>query len=134
MPVKIDPLIVEELATMDLAIWSAKHPKAFSGMSEKTGKAVYRENKAVVSVTVNGPGLRREAYGFGSTLRLAIDDALISGLLADRVPGIRGAMLRLEAAIRGLVRTAMYDRLYIEQPGYDRSVAFGDDLDDDIPF
>jgi hypothetical protein len=127
VPVKIDPLIVDELASMDLAIWSARHPKVFSGMSEKTGKAVYRENKQAVSVTVNGPGLKREAYGYGTTLRLAIDDALVTGSLADRVRGIRGAVLRLEAAIRSLSQKAKWERLMLED-GYEG------DLDDYIPF
>ena len=132
MPVKPDPIIQEELEAMDLTIWAAIHPKQ-PFWNEKTGKHSQREDKSRVIVTLAGPGITEGGHGYGGSLREAVDDALASPVLRDRPKGLKGAMTRLEAALGDLRRTVLYDRLYIEQPGYDRSVAFGD-LDDDIPF
>lgn len=134
MPVKVDPDIQASLEAMNLTLWDVRHPKVVSGVSEKTGKLIHRENKNRVHVALQGPGLDRDCLGFGSTLQEAVDDALMAGGLADRPTGLKGAMLRLEKAVADLSRSTMYERLYTQQSGYDRSVAFGDDLDDDIPF
>lgn len=134
MPVKIDPLIVEELAAMDLVIWEAKHPRE-DFFNEKTGKQSSREDKSWVFVWLAGPKIPNLQAAGGATLRKAVDAALQGAELSGKhVTGLRGAVLRLDSAVGLLSRTVMHDRLYIEQPGYDRSGAFGSDLDDDIPF
>lgn len=120
MPVKIDPAITEELAAMDLVIWEAKHPKR-QEVSPKTGKMTTREDKGRVLVSIAGPGVQ-EAPGGGKTLREAVDAALGHSPLAARVPGLRGAMMRLEKAILDLAVSAH------AQAHYDS------DYDDDIPF
>ena len=76
MPVKVDPEIQEALEALDLTIWEARHPKVVSGVSEKTGKLIHRENKERVNVVLQGPGLPHDCLGFGSTLQAAVDDAL----------------------------------------------------------
>lgn len=124
MPVKLDPEIAADLAAMDLTIWEAKHPKVVSGVSEKTGKLIHRENKERVNVALAGPGVSAECWGYGSTLQAAVDDALRSPLLIDRVPGLRGAMMRLDRALMEL-RYGMAAERFKVSP---------DDLDDDIPF
>lgn len=110
MPVKIDPAIVEELASMDLVIWSAVHPKFPTGCSEKTGKPTMREDKSWVIVTLTGPGVERESSASGPTLRRAVDNAL-AVYFPDRVSGLKGAMLRLGEAMFGL-RGDIHERLY----------------------
>lgn len=121
MPVKIDPLIVEELAEVDLTLWDAKHFKR-PVWDEKKQKHIMREDKAWVIVSLAGPGVQ-EAPGSGLTLRAAVDNALVHSGLSDRVGGLRGAMLRLEKAMWDASRQIAEDRFKAM-----------DDLDDDIPF
>lgn len=102
MPVKVDPEIQQSLEALNLTIWEAKHPKIVSGVSEKTGKLVHRENKERVNVVLQGPGLSHDCLGFGSSLQAAVDDALASPALIDRVPGLKGSMMRLERAVGDL--------------------------------
>lgn len=117
MPVKIDPLIVEELAEIDLTIWEAKHPKV-PFLNEKTGKMSQRENKGWCIVYLAGPGVDNTP-GSGTTLRAAVDNALMHSTLCERVTGLRGAMLRLSAAL-GTCSRRIAEDMY--------------DIDDDIPF
>ena len=124
MPVKIEQAIVEDLATMNLVIWEARHPKRFAGISEKTGKPIQREDKSQVNLALAGPGVSAECWGYGSTLQAAVDDALRSPLLIDRVPGLRGAIMRLDRALTEL-RYGLAAERFKQSP---------DDLDDDIPF
>lgn len=122
MPVKIDPLIIEELASINLVIWEAKHPKLLV-WNEAKGKHTPREQKDWVVVTLAGPGVE-EARGGAPTLRAAIDTALVHSGLYTRVTGLRGALLRVERAMWDL------DRCYAEARFRE---AYGDD-EDDIPF
>jgi len=121
MPVKVDPYVVEELAGLGLVLWEAKHPK-HAVTSPKTGKPTLREDKSWVLVALAGPGVE-ETYGGGATLRAAVDSAIRHSPLCDRVPGLRGAVLRAERALFDLALTMATDRY-----------ARGDDLDDSIPF
>lgn len=118
MPVKIEPYIVEELASLDLVIWEAKHPK-LPVWDEKRGKHVTREDKSWVLVSLAGPGVE-ECRAGARTLRQAVDAAL-THFLADRVPGLRGAMMRLEKAMFDLQQAIRWQTLDSE-------------YDDDIPF
>ena len=124
MPVKLDPDIQEHLESLNLTLWEAKHPKVVSGVSEKTGKLVHRENKDRVNVALQGPVLDHDCLGFGSTLQEAVDDALASPALIGRVPGLKGAMMRLERAVGDLRYGLAAERFKVD-PG---------ELDDDIPF
>lgn len=143
MPVKSDPIINEQLQAMNLTIWSMMHPKQ-PFFNEKTGKQSQREDKTRVIVTLNGPGVSHPAMGFGATLREAVDDALMTGRdqpLLDRVPGLKGALLRLDAAMSALRFVMMQDRYSYERFGFSHTTAFGEltaeqlkDLDDDVPF
>lgn len=120
MPVKIDPLIVEELAALDLVIWEAKHPK-IPFYNTKTMKESSREDKTWVHVSLAGPGLS-QALGAGPNLRIAVDRAIIHSVIVYHVPGLRGKMLRLERALWDLDRALATARIERE---FD---------DDDIPF
>lgn len=117
----MDPVIVDELSSMDLVLWEAKHPRE-AVISAKTGKPTTRENKSWVLVSLAGPGVD-EARGGGATLRSAVDAALRHSPLADRVTGLRGSLLRAERAIFDLTMRLTEDR-------YDTETG----LDDDVPF
>lgn len=119
MPVKIDPEITAELQAMELVLWEAKHPK-LQVWNEAKGKLTPREDKSWVIVTVTGPGAD-ECYGSGKTLREAVDTALRNPSISDRVPGLKGAMLRCEEA---MFKTWLTMREQAYDGGYD----------DDIPF
>lgn len=121
MPVKIDPAITAELQEMDLVLWEAKHPKQ-PFFNEKTQKHSSREDKGWCVVSITGPGVDRECLAGGPTLREAVDGCLRT-YFRDRVPGLRGAMMRLE---HELFLTAI-DMMST------RNLS-GSDLDDDIPF
>lgn len=123
MPVKIDPDIVEELAQMNLVLWDAKHPKR-PFFNEKTGKQSQREDKGWVIVSLNGPGVDREKPAGGPTLRQAVDHALRT-YFSDRVPGLRGDLLRLEKACFDLTIGLMSSR---------SALSGCSDDDDEIPF
>lgn len=118
MPVKVDPLIVEELTGMDLTLWEAKHPR--QQFINVKGKSSTREDKGWVIVALAGPGVVEDCRAGAATLRKAVDTALTFHF-ADRVPGVRGAMMRLEKAMWDLGRTIM-------------EAAYNADPDDDIPF
>lgn len=127
MPVKIDPHIVAELAELDLVIWEAKHPKIASGVSPKTGRLVFKESKAWVVAVVTGPGVDGEKHGGGPTLSVAVD-AILRTYFADRVPGLRGAILRAERALFDLAQVCSVKSFKLSgAPG-------ASDYDDDIPF
>lgn len=121
MPVKLDPEIVSELAEMELVIWSAKHLKK-AVYNEDTGKTSFRENKDWVIVEVAGPGFV-VAIGSGKTLRAAVDNILWNSF-SDRVPGIRGTMMRLEKELWSLFMVCMELKYELDP----------DLLDDTIPF
>lgn len=121
MPVKIEPHIVEELASMDLVLWEAKHPKV-AFFNEKTGKMSYRERKDWVIISLIGPGVDGDKPAGAPTLREAVDAALRT-YFSERIPGLRGAMLRLEKACFETTVRLMSDR----------NLAGSDD-DDDISF
>jgi hypothetical protein len=99
---------VEELAAMDLVLWEAKHPKQVF-FNEKTGKMSSREDKDWVVISLAGPGVDGEKPAGASTLRDAVDAALRT-YFADRVPGLRGALLRLEKACFETTLCLMADR------------------------
>lgn len=128
MPVKIDPEIVEELAAMDLVIWEAMYQKQ-DVLNEKTGKFSKRENKNWVFCTLAGPGTPEHCIGSGKTLREAVDSVLTKWF-ADRVPGIRGAMMRLDRELLGLMLDTMEYRYKIAPS----TIIYDDDIDDDVPF
>ena len=121
MPVKIEPEIVEELRDIGLAIWEAKYYKQ-PFFNEKTGKMSQRENKNWVIVTLAGPGVDQVSSS-GKTLRIAVDN-LIARHFADRVNGLRGAMLRLEGELWNLFMACMETKYAIDP----------ESLDDVIPF
>lgn len=127
MPVKPDPIIQEELEAMDLTIWTAIHPKQ-PFWNEKTGKHSQREDKSRVIVTLAGPGITEGGYGYGGSLREAVDDALASPALRDRPKGLKGALTRLEAAMGDLRRVLSWEAIYARE-----GVAL-EDRDDFIPF
>lgn len=127
MPVKLDPLIQEELEAMDLTIWTAIHPKQ-PFWNEKTGKHSQREDKSRVIVTLAGPGITEGGHGYGGSLREAVDDALASPVLRDRPKGLKGALTRLEAAMSDLRRVLSWEAIYARE-----GVAL-EDRDDFIPF
>lgn len=127
MPVKLDPLIQEELEAMDLTIWTAIHPKQ-PFWNEKTGKHSQREDKSRVIVTLAGPGITEGGHGYGGSLREAVDDALASPALRDRPKGLKGALTRLEAAMSDLRRVLSWEAIYARE-----GVAL-EDRDDFIPF
>jgi hypothetical protein len=118
MPVKLDPIIIEELASMDLTLWEAKHPR--TSFVNAAGKMSSREDKSWVLVYLAGPGVIGE-HGGGPTLRQAVDAALVYSGLCERVPGVRGAMLRLEKEVGATVRQLVEGRCREAD-------------DDDIPF
>lgn len=121
MPVKIDPDITAELAALDLVLWEAKHPK-IAAVNAKTGKPTQREDKGWVLVLLHGPGVQPEARASGPTLRQAVDQAL-THYFADRVPGLKGAMLRLEKATWDLQRH-IAETLFAAEGGDDDSIPF----------
>lgn len=127
MPVKPDPIIQEELEAMDLTIWTAIHPKQ-PFWNEKTGKHSQREDKSRVIVTLAGPGITEGGYGYGGSLREAVDDALASPALRDHPKGLKGAMTRLEAAMSDLRRVLSWEAIYARE-----GVAL-EDRDDFVPF
>lgn len=130
---KIPPSIVEELADMNLVIW-------FCGYGSKyvDGSTRPRQDTSVVNVQITGPGLtQRSPWGCGPTLRAAIDSALRDPLIADRVTGLKGAIMRLDNALTDLGHTVMLRRFAMKYPirsDYDFGPNFDNDLDDDIPF
>lgn len=124
MPVKIDPFIVEELRGMDLVIWEAKHPKK-PMWDEKQSKYVVREDKSWVTVRLAGPRSGDHAVGGAADLRQAVDAALRS-FFPDRVPGLRGSLMRLEQAMLDMNTTAHFAAM--ARRGEDNL------YDDDIPF
>lgn len=121
MPVKIDPAITAELQEMDLVLWEAQHPKQ-PFFNEKTQKHSQREDKSWCLVSLTGPGVTRECRAGAATLRQAVD-ACLRTYFRDRVPGLRGAMMRLEHEVFTLAIDMMSTRNLS-----------GDDDDDDIPF
>ncbi|TXH56991.1 MAG: hypothetical protein E6Q97_05230 [Desulfurellales bacterium] len=123
MPVKVDPDIQASLEAMNLTLWDVRHPKVVSGVSEKTGKLIHRENKNRVHVALQGPGLDRGCLGFGSTLQEAVDDALASPALIGRVPGLKGSMMRLERAVSDLRYGLAAERFKVD-PEDDEDVPF----------
>ena len=123
MPVKVDPDIQASLEAMNLTLWDVRHPKVVSGVSEKTGKLIHRENKERVNVALQGPGLEHDCLGFGSTLQEAVDDALASPALIGRVPGLKGAMMRLERAVGDLRYGLAAERFKVD-PEDDEDVPF----------
>lgn len=125
MPVKVDPLIVEELAAMDLVLWSATHPKRYM-LNEKTGKMSLREDKGWCLVSLAGPGVERECNAGAATLRQAVDAAL-QAFFRDRVTGVKGALLRLGKALHELEGKVRWDRLMLEHE-------YSGDPDDFVPF
>lgn len=125
MPVKIDPLIREELASMSLVLWEAKHAKNMV-WNEAKGKFTSREDKSWVIVTITGPGVIREVGRGAPTLRQAVDEILRDNF-SDRVPGVRGALLRLERALSSLKTHAALQRMMLESE-------YDGDPDDFIPF
>lgn len=127
MPVKPDPIIQEELEAMDLTLWTAIHPKQ-PFWNEKTGKHSQREDKSHVIVTLAGPGVTEGGYGHGGSLREAVDDALAAPGLRDRPKGLKGALIRLEAAVGDLRRVVAWEAICAKN-----DVAT-EDRDDFIPF
>ncbi len=86
-----------------------------------------REDKSRTHVALAGPGVPAECWGYGPTLQAAVDDALASPLLIDRVPGLKGAMIRRCRELAPMEFRVKWERLKIED-GFE-----GDD-DDFIPF
>lgn len=127
MPVKIDPIINEQLQAMNLTLWTCIHPK-HPFFNEKTGKMSQREDKSRVIVTLAGPGLPDMAHGFGGSLREAVDAALGGKETRERVPGLKGALLRLEAAMDDLRRTVLWEAIYTKND------VDPEDRDDFVPF
>lgn len=123
MPVKLDPILVEELAAMDLTIWSAAYRRNMV-FNPKTGKTSSREDKSWITVALAGPGID-EQWGGGKTLREAVDAAMVPHLV-DRVPGLRGALLRLKIALSALTSAVMIRRFNENRPE-------GEEWDD-VPF
>lgn len=91
-----------ELAAMGLTVWVAHHP-----MVNVRDSVRPRANKEWVVVQLAGPGLEEQSlWGGGPTLRRAVDEAIVRNpILLQRVPGVRGSMFRLEAAILTLKTT-----------------------------
>jgi hypothetical protein len=114
MPVKIDREVADRLLDMGLTVWSAKHPKVASGISPKTGKTVFKEDKNWCIVELAGPGLEDNPIGSGKTFRAAARNALKHKCVVDRVPGLYGAMMRLDAALLGLNTEMHFHRLWVE--------------------
>lgn len=124
MPVKINPLILEELAALNLTLWEAKHPR--TPFVNKAGKMSSREDKSWVLISLAGPGVTQECRAGAATLRQAVDSGL-AYYFADRVPGIKGAMLKLEKALLELNVSVRWERLMAED-------GYTGDRDDFIPF
>lgn len=119
MPVKTDQALIDDLSSIGLVVWDTKHPK-IPFYNDKTMKTSQREDKSWVLVTLAGPGVE-EAHAGGPDFATAVKSALIHSGLCDRVPGVSGAMLRLERAVWDLGRRLAADRMAAE-------------YDDDIPF
>jgi len=120
---KIPQAIVDELADMKLVLWFCSY-----GSKYVDGSTRPRQDTSTVSVQITGPGLsERSPWGRGPTLRAAIDDALRDPLIADRVPGLKGAIMRLDNALTDLGRTVLLRRLAMHNN-------FDDSDDDTIPF
>lgn len=120
---KIPPAIVEELADMNLVLWHCAY-----GSKYVDGSTRPRQDTSTVSVQITGPGLtERSPWGRGPTLRAAIDNALRDPLIADRVTGLKGAIMRLDNALTDLGHTVMLRRLAMHNN-------FDDSDDDTIPF
>jgi hypothetical protein len=100
------------LAERDLAVWQCFHPMI------PTEKGHSKGDKTRVEVQLAGPQLMDYSpWGFGPTVRAAIDDALAHPFIRALDTGLGGAMARLEEEMRCLTIALIMDR-----------------LDDDIPF
>lgn len=129
MAIRIPDALRDELASMNLVLWVAHHPLVFDYVvGGKPGRG--KEDKTRVEVQLSGPGLGDHSpWGFGPTLRAAVDDALSRSSVVDRVKGLKGALMRLSLAITDCNRIVMHERLAIGHPEY------GDPRDPDwVPF
>lgn len=121
--VKIPESLREELAGLELAVWIAIHPMIYDTV-EKFNKGQGRHDTTRVQVQLAGPGLGGQSpWGCGKNLQEAVNDALHNSLVIDRVPGLKGALMRLDAAIGGLQQAVLWNRW-----------KYGGDQDDEIPF
>lgn len=124
MPVvKIPESIRAELASIGLTVWLAQHPMIY----KEVGATRPTMDKTRVTIQLNGPGLGAYSpWGKGATVREAVDDAMAHPVLIDRVPGLKGCILRLDRAagdLTGVLRVAKF--CYGRPHG---------DLDDEVPF
>lgn len=121
--VRIPESLREELAKMDLTIWIAMHPMTYENHTAfENGRG--REDRTRVQVQLAGPGLEDYSpWGHGATIYEAVRAALEDPAVAGRVPGLRGAMLRLEIALSDLQQAILRHRW-----------TQGGDHDDEIPF
>lgn len=120
MAIKIPDALRLELAAMDLTIWIAHHPIRVTADSPRG-----RADKSVVLVQLAGPGLEeRSLWGNGPTLRAAVDCAMRNNaIVLNRVKGLKGAIMRCEAAVDALAKDMGFKRVFSDG-GLDDSVPF----------
>lgn len=122
--VRVPDSIKEELEAMNLVVWLAHHPLRWD--YEVNGiKGKGKHNTEIVIVQLAGPGLdERSLWGHGPNIRVAVDEALKANhYTLARVPGLKGAMLRLESE---MARTARQVALTCWRAG--------GHPDDEVPF
>lgn len=105
--VKVPEPMRAELAESRLVVWEAKKSR-FS-----------KEHPWRFFVTLAGPGLDIQPNGFGDSLEAAVADALRNRWFVAQMPGLAGALARLEFEIGQLC--------------FRMSVNSGS-IDDDVPF
>lgn len=112
--IRVPDALREELASMELVLWIAQHPLEFNyevGGQKGRGRA----DKTRVQVQITGVGLGDfSPWGYGPNLRAAVDDALRHPSLVGRVGGLKGAIMRLDAALDGLTAKVRWERIYTE--------------------
>lgn len=100
--VKIPDAVRDDLRESNLVVWEARKDR------------VSKDHPWRFQVTLAGPGIDMQPHGFGDSLEDAIDYALGNAWFKAKLPGLVGAMARLEVAVQGLI-------LHMA-------------LDDDVPF
>lgn len=113
---KVPPALRAELAERGLVIWIIHHPMRYDAPSGKS-----KADTSRVEVQLAGPGIDASPWGYGANTEEAVANALLSPALRMQMPGIVGAVARLEDEINKL-----YVAIWLE------TCKLGGD--DDVPF
>lgn len=120
--VKIPESLRSDLAKMNLTVWMAMHPMDYNyEVNGQRGKG--RHDTSRVMVQLIGPGIEDAPWGYGGNLQEAVNHALSSPAIRDRVKGLKGAMMRLDAALRGLTGVVRLEA-WITAGAYEDEIPF----------